>query len=60
MMLACVTPISFDGGLETVESLVGYFFFEVFEEDYAGCSKKNEEMEGILLNQLKKQLKQLW
>jgi hypothetical protein len=34
--------------------------FEVLEEDYAGCSKKNEEMEGIMLNQLKRQLKQLW
>jgi len=34
--------------------------FEVLEEDFAGCSKKNEEMEEILLKQLKKQLKQLW
>jgi hypothetical protein len=35
-------------------------FFKVLEENSAGCSEKNEEMEEILLKQLKKQLKQLW
>jgi hypothetical protein len=32
---------------------------EALEEDYADCSKKNEEMEEILLNWLRRQLKPL-